>query len=107
LNLTTTTENYDLDIDSSNYEHDTNYAAKEQENSWQRVKKRKRETQHEEPNTPTIAPTEVQTRYNPLTTMTESDIIETNGTNNPPKTKTSSDIHLRSQKFEGNDKKPF
>jgi hypothetical protein len=44
LKLTATTENYDIDIDSSNYEHETNDAAKEhKKNSWQLIKKRKRE----------------------------------------------------------------
>jgi hypothetical protein len=76
LNLTATAENYDLDINSSNYEHETNEAAKEQKNSWQLVKKRKGEKQTEEPSTPTIAPTEIQNRYNPLTTTTETDTIE-------------------------------
>jgi hypothetical protein len=50
--------------------------------SWQLIKKRKRENSNEEP---AIAPTEIQNRYNPLT-MTESDTMETNETNNAPKT---------------------
>jgi hypothetical protein len=49
LNLNTMTENYDVDIDPSDYEHETNDVAKEQENSWQRVKKRRKETLHGKP----------------------------------------------------------
>jgi hypothetical protein len=45
-------ENYDIEIDPSDYEHETNDVAKEQENSWQRVKKRREETQHENPTLP-------------------------------------------------------
>jgi hypothetical protein len=42
LKLSATTENYDIVIDSSNYEHETNDAAKEhtKRNSWQLIKKR-------------------------------------------------------------------
>jgi hypothetical protein len=80
LNPTATTENHDLDMDFSNYE-----VAKEQKNSWQVVKKRKRENQNEELSTPTTAPTNVQNRYDPLTTLTENDTAQTNETNNPPK----------------------
>jgi hypothetical protein len=72
--------------DSGDYEHETNDVAKEQENSWQRVKRRRTGTQNEEPNTPTIAPTKVQNRFNLLTTVIESDTTETDGINNPPRT---------------------
>jgi hypothetical protein len=38
------TENYDIEIDPSGYEHETDYVAKEQETSLQRVKNRRKET---------------------------------------------------------------
>jgi hypothetical protein len=86
LNLNTMAENNDIETDSSDYEHETNDVAKEQENSWQRVKKSTKGTQNEEPNTSTIAPTKVQNRFNLLTTVTESNTTETDGINNPPRT---------------------
>jgi hypothetical protein len=57
-------ENNEIEIHCGDYEHETNDVAKEQENSWQRVKRRRTGTQNEEPNTPTIAPTKVQNRFN-------------------------------------------
>jgi hypothetical protein len=102
------TENYDIENDPSDYEHETDDVAKQQENSWQRIKKRRKETLHEIPNTPTIKPTEVQNRYNPLITITESDATETNGTNTPPRTPKPPPIFIYGVKnFQANDKKPF
>jgi hypothetical protein len=78
-------KNNEIEIDFGDYEHETNDVAKEQENSWQRVKKRRKGTQNEEPNTPTIAPTKVQNLFNLLKTVAESNTTESDGMNNPPR----------------------
>jgi hypothetical protein len=74
--------------------HETDVVPQQEENSWQRVKKRRTGTQYEEPNTPTTAPTKVQNRFNLLTTVTQNDTTETDRTNNLPRTSKSPKIFI-------------